>query len=246
MKRTPRPAAGDGAAAPARYEFRTVLPGVERLSGRLSMPRHHHSKGYATVVLSGAINEVSFAGRMRAGPGGVLLHGAFDCHLDRASGGHSLQILRLPWRDDELEGQFQVRDADALARLSECDPELAAACLREQLHAGRAPERDWVDDLARALVGDGDFLLQDWAEQHGLRPHTVSRVFGHEFGVSPKRFRLESRTRLAWRAVVGSTRPLTEIAFRAGFSDLAHLSRSIRTFTGRAPQDWRGRPRVAR
>ena len=225
--------------APGRYEFRTVSAGVETLSGSLSMPRHHHSKGYATIVLAGSVNEVSFAGRMSAGPGGVLLHGAFDCHLDRASGRRSLQILRLPWKHHALEGQFQVQDPDALARLAETDPQLAASRLHEQLRPSPARDRYWVDELAAALARDSAFLLQDWAEQRSLRPDAVSRVFGHEFGVSPKRFRLESRTRLAWREVVGSARLLTEIAFGAGFSDQAHLSRSIRTFTGRAPHAWR-------
>jgi AraC-like DNA-binding protein len=229
-----------GDAAPARYEFRTVTAGVETLSGHLSMPRHHHAQGYATVVLGGAINEVSFAGRMCAGPGGVLLHGAFDCHLDRASGRGPLQILRLPWRHDALEGQFQVADPDALARLAETDPELAAQRLAQELYPAAAPEQYWADELARALACDAQFLLRDWAEERDLRPDEVSRVFGAEFGVSPKRFRLESRTRLAWRKVRGTTASLTEIALQSGFSDLAHLSRSIHAFTGRAPRSWRG------
>jgi AraC-like DNA-binding protein len=238
LRRFRWPAPADG-AAPARYEFRSVTAGIETLPAHLSMPRHHHTDGYATVVLAGAINEVSFAGRMNAGPGGVLLHAAFDCHLDRASGRRTLQILRLPWRHHTLEGQFQVRDPDALARLAETDPELAAARLAEELRPAAAADRYWVDELATALAGNCGFLLQDWAEERSLRPHDVSRVFGAEFGVSPKRFRLESRTRLAWREVVGTPRPLTEIAFQSGFSDLAHLSRSIHMFTGRAPQAWR-------
>jgi AraC-like DNA-binding protein len=203
------------------------------------MPRHHHERGYATVVLAGTINEVSFAGRMCAGPGGVLLHGAFDCHLDRGSGRGPLQILRLPWRHDALEGQFQVRDPDSLARLAETDPELAAEHLARELRPAGMPERYWADELATALAGHSSFLLRDWAEGRDLRPDAVSRVFGAEFGVSPKRFRLEARTRLAWREVIGSATPLTEIALEAGFSDLAHLSRSIQAFTGRAPQAWR-------
>jgi len=58
-----------------RYEFRRVIAGVETLSERLSMPRHHHDEGYATVVLAGSVTEVSFAGRMHAEAGDVLLHG---------------------------------------------------------------------------------------------------------------------------------------------------------------------------
>lgn len=225
-----------------RYEFRTVVAGVETLSGRTSMPRHHHSEGYATVVLGGSVREASFAGRMSAEPGEVFLHGRFDCHLDTAACRGSLQILRLPWKHDAIEGQFRVGDADVLARLAEIDPQLAAVQLHSQLRSSLPRGRFWVDDLAAALSADSNFLLQDWADRRGLRPDVVSRVFRREFGVSPKRFRLESRTRLAWREVIGSGRLLTEIAFRTGFADLAHLSRSIRLFTGRPPNAWRHVP----
>jgi AraC-like DNA-binding protein len=227
------------------YEFRSVIAGVETLPSRVSMPRHHHNEGYATVVLAGSLTEVSFAGRMHAGPGDVLVHGRFDCHLDRAESRSALQILRLPWQHDGIEGVYGVPDADALVRLAERDPQLAAASLSEQLCPRVAPERDWVDDLAAALSAQSAFLLQDWAEGRGLRPDVLSRAFRREFGVSPKRFRLESRTRLAWREIVSSRRPLTEIAHQAYFSDLAHLSRSIRAFTGRSPGAWRAQTESA-
>jgi AraC-like DNA-binding protein len=57
--------------------------------------------------------------------------------------------------------------------------------------------------------------------------------------IDPKGFRLESRTRLAWREIVRSTASLTDIALNLGFSDLPHLSRSIHVFTGRSPSGWR-------
>lgn len=224
---------------PVAYEFRSVVAGVETLPNRACMPRHHHNEGYATVLLRGAVMEVSFAGRMRGKPGDVFLHGRFDCHLDRAESPYALQILRLPWRHDSHEGMFRVIDPDSLARIAERDPESAAMQMREQLVRVTPSDTYWVDDLAVALGSNSTFLLRDWAEQHGLRPDAVSHVFQREFGVSPKRFRLEARTRLAWREIVRSSRPLTEIAVTTGFSDLAHLSRSIREFTGRSPLGWR-------
>jgi AraC-like DNA-binding protein len=223
---------------PPGYEFRTVVPGVETLPGRVSRPRHHHRDGYATVVLVGSFTEVSFAGRMNAEPGDVLLHGCFDCHLDVGRCA-SLQILRLPWYSDVLEGRFRVRDPDALVRLVEVDPQLAVARLSEELRPAPPSEPHWVDDLAGALAGDGCFLLHEWADRRQLRADAVSRHFRHEFGVSAQRFRLEARTRMAWRAVLGSQRSLTEIACQAGFADLAHMSRNIHVFTGRSPSAWR-------
>jgi len=226
----------------ARYEFRSVVPGVETLPPRMSQPRHHHREGYATVVLAGSFTEVSFAGRMEAEPGDVLLHGRFDCHLDIARSRGALQILRLPWQNDVLEGKFRVRDPDALVRLAEVDTELAASQLHEELRSPPLRDPQWIDELASALTGNSGFRLQEWADRRGLRADVLSRVFTREFGVSAKRFRLESRTRLAWREVLGSVRSLTEIAVQAGFSDLAHMSRSIHVFTGRPPTAWRTRP----
>jgi AraC-like DNA-binding protein len=226
-------------SAQHRYEFRSVVAGVETLCRGTSMPRHHHDEGYATIVLAGSVTEVSFAGRMYAEAGDVFLHGRFDCHLDRSGVHRPLQILRLPWPHDTIEGQFRVRDPDALARLAEVDPKRASAQLHEELRPVAARERYWVDDLANALRSGSDLRLQEWAEIRGLQPATVSSVFHREFGVSPKRFRLECRTRLAWREIVRSMDSLTHIAFNVGFSDLPHLSRSIHMFTGRSPSDWR-------
>jgi AraC-like DNA-binding protein len=203
------------------------------------MPRHHHDEGYATLILSGSLTEVSFAGRSHAEAGHVLLHGRFDCHLDRATSKRALQILRLPWRHDAVEGRFCVRDPDALARLAESDPNRASALLHENLHAVPARDRYWVDDLADSLRDGPELRLGEWAESRGLRPDTVSCIFGREFGVSPKRFRMECHARLAWREVVRSTTPLTDLAHKLGFSDLAHLSRGIHALTGRCPRDWR-------
>jgi transcriptional regulator GlxA family with amidase domain len=57
--------------------------------------------------------------------------------------------------------------------------------------------------------------------------------------VSPKLFRLEARTRRAWRALTGSALSLTSIAHEQGFADLAHMSRSVCGFTGFPPSRWR-------
>lgn len=222
------------------YEFRRVIAGVETIHG-VSMPRHHHSEGYATVVLAGSITEVSFAGRMHAEPGHVLLHGRFDCHLDRVNPKTTLQILRLPWPHDAIEGQFYVTDPDALARLAETDPDGASARLYEDLRRLAPRDRYWVDDLALVLRSGSRIQLQAWAESRSLRPDTVSCVFQREFGVSPKRFRLECRTRSAWLEIMRSPHSLTDVGLQMGFADLAHLSRSIRMLTGKTPKDWRTR-----
>jgi AraC-like DNA-binding protein len=230
--------------APRPYEFRRVIPGIETFHG-LSMPRHHHDEGHAVVVLAGSLIEVSFAGRLHAKAGQVLLHGRFDCHWASASHKPPLQILRLPWPHDAIEGQFYVMDPDALARLAEIDPARASARLYEEVRRVAPRDRYWVDDLAEVLRNGSNIQLQTWAESRSLRPDTLSIVFRREFGVSPKRFRLEARARSAWLEIARSPCSLTDVALQAGFADLAHLSRSVRMLTGRSPSDWRSQRTVS-
>lgn len=138
-----------------------------------------------------------------------------------------------------MEGHFRVGDPDELARLAERNPGDALLALRHQLSACRPQNEDWRNALAQRLATDPSQPLRQWAEEKGLRPDELSRGFRAAFGVSPKLFRLEMRTRQAWGAIVRSDHPFTQIAQDLNFSDLAHMSRSIHTFTGHPPRAWR-------
>lgn len=220
--------------------FRAVPFGREALPpARAVRPRHRHGAGYATVVLAGSFIEAGFAGQLGVGPGEVLLHGALDCHADRPLSGKRIEILRLPWSDHSLEGRFRVGDPDTLARLAERDPLAAALALRMTLSVAPQREVQWTHLLAGFLSGGAALPLAQLAASWGLRPPELSRGFRCAFGISPKRFRLEARTRSAWLSVVGSRCSLTRIAQDHGFADLAHMSRSVRTFTGLPPNIWR-------
>jgi AraC-like DNA-binding protein len=221
------------------HAYRRIKVGVETLPPDPSLPRHRHDAPYATVVLAGRFTEASFAGRFAVQPGQVLLHAAFDCHANWADGRRNLQILRLPWFDDGLEGRFEIDDPDALARLAEHDPRQARAELARSLKPGRAGEEHWTGRLAADLTGDPASRLRTWAADHALAPETVARGFHRAFGVAPRLFRLEARARRAWQAVRAGRASLTAIAHEQGFADLAHMSRSIRALTGHAPAAWR-------
>jgi AraC-like DNA-binding protein len=222
------------------HTYRRVVSGVEQLP-RADLPRHRHRGAYATVVLSGSFTEAAFYGRRLATPGDVLLHGRFDCHANFVDSAKGPRILRLPWHSDTVEGRFQVADPDRLVRLAERDAQEAAAALKDMLVAPSlaAAGRHWSDDLAAQLVGERSPCLAQWAEENGMSPETLSRGFRRAYGVSPKRFRLELRTRRAWQTVVGGIGRLTEIAHDNGFADLAHMSRSMAAFTGHPPSHWK-------
>jgi AraC-like DNA-binding protein len=222
------------------HSYRSVPFGVETLPDhQVQRPRHRHGAGYATVVLAGNFIESSFAGRMVARAGDVLLHGRFDCHADAPQGVRPIQILRLPWDDDSLDGHFVTHDPDRLAQLAERDPYEAMRTLAHELRAAERREQHWTNALAARLASPAKLSLHHWATDRGLRPEELSRGFRSTFGVSPKRFRLEVRSRRAWGAVVTSLCALTYIAQDYEFADLAHMSRSIRALTGHSPTAWR-------
>ena len=226
--------------------FRMIRYGVEDFNTALVLPRHRHAAGYATIVLAGNFGEASFAGRFVAGPGDVLLHGAFDCHANWITSRRALKILRLPWCDNLVEGRFRVRDPDALARLAERDPLEAMNQLRANLIQIDSTELHWTERLAQALRLQTSIRLESWSDSEQLAPETVSRGFRRAFGVSPKVFRVESRARRAWNLLRCSSSPLTEIAHQMGFADHAHLTRTVAALTGAPPSYWRLRALAAR
>jgi AraC-like DNA-binding protein len=234
-----------GMATRRHTSYRTIRFGVENVEASLVLARHRHAAGYATIVLAGSFEEASFAGRFVAGPGDVLLHGAFDSHANWVTSRCSLKILRLPWCDNSLEGRFLVRDPDALAILAERDPIEAMGQLRANLLQAGSQVLHWTERLAHALRVQDSTRLDMWADSERLAPETVSRGFRRAFGVTPKVFRIESRARRAWNLLLDSSSPLTEIAHQLGFADLAHLSRAIGALTGAPPSYWRTRAIVA-
>jgi len=219
--------------------FAEIANGREAWSANQSVPCHRHDRAYAAIVLSGSYEECGSRGRFRVGAGDVLLHDAFDAHLDRFQH-KGAQILNLV--NTGLTAPFgigRVGDADAIARAAERDPAEARAQLRKQLcEANRAPE-DWPDILARDLLDDPNCRLDSWARKKGLACETVSRGFGKVFGLTPAAYRGEARARRAFALITTSDGPLAAIAAAAGFADQAHMSRAVRALTGHPPRAWR-------
>lgn len=229
-----------------QHKYRSAEIGLETFPQGSAPTRHRHLEAYASVVLAGSFVEAGFAGRAEVEPGHVLFHRSFDCHANRSRCTRAVQILRLPWMDNWIEGHFCIADPDSLARLAERDPRDSMAALAENLQTVKAPLQHWTGRLASDLQCVPSLSLSHWADEAGMRPEALSRGFQREFGVSPKQFRLEARARRAWLEILRSSRTLTTIAHDFGFSDLAHLSRSVRSLTGYPPSAWRSAAQTSR
>lgn len=130
---------------------------------------------------------------------------------------------------------MHLADPDAVARLAEHDPHVAAELVRNTATPATSGPDDWPDLLAAALGRDPALSITGWADHAGLDPASVSRGFLRAYGVSPKRFRLELRTRTAVRALAGWQGSLADLAADHGFADQAHFARAALALTGFTP-----------
>lgn len=200
-------------------------------------PRHRHRAPYAAIVLSGGYLEAGGAGRWRVEAGDVLVHPPFDAHRNELPGRAWVLNIPLPAATD-LPPVFRIADPDELERRWRRDPRSAAAMLTPA--AARPPLfEDWPDLLAADIRSDPSLSISAWARDWGLAPATVTRGFSASFGVAPAAFRAERRVQMALGDLMDGRASLAAVAHDRGFSDQAHMSRSIRALTGLPPRAWR-------
>jgi AraC-like DNA-binding protein len=202
--------------------------------------RHVHKCAYAALVLSGCYEEAGDSGRHRVRAGDVVLHEAFEAHLDRIprTGAVVLNVA-LPAQHAFRSGIGRVDDPDAIVRLVENGDSETAALLLWSAEVEESEFQDWPDELAASLAQNASINLCRWSQARGIPPWDLSRGFAKVFGISPCAFRARARTRQAWRAIRTAATPLSAIAAHFGFADQAHMTRSVKTVTGQCPSAWR-------
>jgi len=88
---------------------------------------------------------------------------------------------------------------------------------------------DWAKTHA-ATAG-----VEEMARAAGLSLRACHDLFRRHLGASPGQFLLDRRLDMAERLITGSTLPLAQIAFEAGFADQSALTRSLRRHRGITP-----------
>lgn len=214
--------------------------GISTHAAGEGLPRHRHARGYIALVIGGDYEEAGDQGRLVACAGTVVVHGDWTAHRDRF-GVRGARVINLPAVAGLAAGPGQIADPDTAARLAEHDPVAASIYVRDNFRLGTAQGDDWPDLLAHALSKTPDILLTHWADAMGLDPASVSRGFARAYGVSPKRFRLEVRTRRALGALPSWRGNLAGLAADQGFADQAHLARSVAALTGMSPVRFRAK-----
>ncbi|WP_250626196.1 helix-turn-helix domain-containing protein [Pinirhizobacter soli] len=221
------------------HPYAQAPAGRQRHAPSHCLERHCHDTAFATVLLSGSYLEAGDEGRYTVQAGDVLVHRAFESHLDCFSArGADVLIIPMP-ATARFPVYGRVSDPDALLRVAERSPAEAWPAFAEAFVADTSGHDDWPDLLARNLREQPDISLAQWAEDMGLRVESVSRGFRKAYGSSPKAYRAQVRARAAWEAIRGSSLALGRLATELGFSDQAHMSRAVSGLTGHMPRAWR-------
>lgn len=208
----------------------------EHWSGHEFIAHHVHPEASVALVLSGGYEEAGDRGRLHVRAGDVVIHAPYDTHLDRftSSGAHILNFPIIP--DPGLNTGFgRIDNPDLIARVAERDPAQAAELLFTAFKEYSLFALDWPEQLAQELSKNPDLYLGDWAHEFGLAAATITRGFTQVFGITPSRFRAHSRAKLAWNMIKSSSVPLCHVAADLGFSDQAHMTRALRSLTGKTP-----------
>ena len=202
--------------------------------------RHSHEQAYAAIVLSGGYEEAGDHGRFWATTGDVVLHERFEAHINRFSDSGAVVInLALPEGFPFRAGRASLSDPDSIVQLAEKSRLEASYLLLSTITGQCSSYADWPDELAAALLEAPSLKLGQWAERMALPPWAVSRGFRQVFGVSPEGFRARVRARQAWKSIQDTDKSLATIAVDLGFSDQAHMTRSVKQLTGTSPRNWR-------
>ncbi len=142
-----------------------------------------------------------------------------------------------------LEGQF-ITPEDAIAVLGIHPDELVDACVpikqieldrwRQTQTAAKPDETRYAARLIRASRGRA--RLEGVAERVGVSLRHLRRQMKARTGLGPKTLARRLQVQAAIERADQSRKPdWADIALAAGFSDQAHLTRSVRAFTGHTP-----------
>lgn len=226
-------------AKPHVHQCDGLPPHRQNLASGAAIPWHQHQHGYVAVVLEGGYLEAGDGGRVSVEAGDAVVHLPFSAHTDFVRQ-QRVELINLPLplgHALRLRSGHIDRPDEVLAAL-QTDPQAAIALLETGI-TPRETEDDEVDALARALAAEVCLPLADWADLHGICERTVTRRFRAAFGIPPAHYRLRQRTIRAWRAVLETEMPLTDIAAAGGFADQAHMTRAVRALSGHTPGQWR-------
>jgi AraC-like DNA-binding protein len=233
-----------------------------------SLLRHAHERAAVTIVVSGMVTETFHRKEYRCEPWSLLFKPASEPHgnVYGPTGASCIFVEfvegwshRLGVRQDVVERVSFASPAAGLPLARKLFQEvrhpdratpLALEGLLLEMFAGMIRQSDgrrriespaWLQ-RAVELIHDTfatPLRVADIAVEVGLHPVSLARGFRQHLGHSPAEYLREVRLQWSREALIGSSRPVADIAIAAGFADQSHFTRVFTKRFGLSPSRYR-------
>ena len=218
------------------------IPAMEadRFRGGDVLPAHRHENAYAAIILTGRYIECGLDGRYDCGPGHIVIHPTYHAHANEFGEG-DCEVCNIPLpagpADETGYGVYATPATDELIRLAEASKHDAALALLEEAtpQAPIAPPQ-WLDEFLALLFCGWRIEAAATACRVSV-PH-ASRVCRRWLGSPPTDIRREAQIRRAIQELRDGA-SIAETAQLCGFADQPHLTRALKSATGRTPATFR-------
>jgi AraC family transcriptional regulator len=149
------------------------------------------------------------------------------------------------WHATSVEDQTQRLQADSLFT------SLIVTCLQEAGHMKKPQDSDerlckWQLKKAMLLINEQmtePVTLASIATAMDMSEYHFLRAFRNTTGLPPHQYQIMLRVNMARQMIVRSKLGLSEIAFASGFSSHAHMTTTLKKWTGKTPAAYRNMSR---
>lgn len=240
---------------------------------RLLVPSHAHDSGLVALMTRGAMTEHRGRRSVLCERGAMIFQPPHEEHahrfLDHGGGCFILQI-GAPWTErmerlelgqpgaplsvkggraihlaNELRREFRSEDMASELAIEGLTLSLLGELSRARDRAEKSVKPGWLMRAVEILHDRMSEALQmaDIAEEVGVHPVHLSRTFSRHYGCSMGEYLRRLRVEVARSKLVETDRPISDIAYGAGFSDQAHFTRVFKKLVGVTPGEYRAASR---
>ncbi len=110
---------------------------------------------------------------------------------------------------------------------------------RERGFQFRRPVWEALERIEESLLGSESFSVAALARQLGVSPDHFTRLFKEATSWSPLEYFQMRRVHHACKLLLDPEAKISDIAYRLGYADAAHLSRVFKRFRGTSPREYR-------
>ena len=208
---------------------------------------HRHGQAQRSLLLAGGYVENSEAGRHEVHCRTLSIKPARFEHEDRFGDTGALILSVQHGADDPWSRAYRLSSwpLSVPPQAMMVGDSLAYAAVAGKLVDTRSSApgptsfTPWLIEARQRLLDQPQLAVSTLAQALGRHPVHLARQFRSAFGKPPSEVRQYDRTARAIEYVVRSSRGLADIAFDAGFSDQAHMTRVLKKATGWTPGELR-------